>query len=200
MESKDFLSAICCFKCLDVDKTQEKELLISNARRRSYSSQLESPRNDERNLWSTPHDSSHIVADDDRELYSLILKRNETDKDSEEWQKLNYDIHTLRQTRRELRNRWKRILEELGFQNEADTLLCVSKSSTMHTQNLPRSQEMLQKLARETNIFLNGRQVPERYLYVLDRLISLDAAEDFFAKARRRYSRNIEYHSMGEVD
>ncbi|EPY79375.1 hypothetical protein CB1_000931012 [Camelus ferus] len=31
-----------------------------------------------------------------------------------EWQKLNYDIYTLRQIRREVRNRWKRILEDLA--------------------------------------------------------------------------------------
>ena len=32
----------------------------------------------------------------------------------QEWQRLNYDIYTLRQIRREVRNRWRRILEDLG--------------------------------------------------------------------------------------
>lgn len=32
----------------------------------------------------------------------------------QEWQKLNYDIYTLRQTRKEVRSRWKHILEDLG--------------------------------------------------------------------------------------
>ncbi|XP_078260601.1 melanoregulin-like [Rhinoraja longicauda] len=153
---------------------------------------LESPRDFERNLWSSPCDSSHTQADDDRELLNLLYKREEADRGSEEWQKLNYDIHTLRQTRRQLENRWKRILEELGFQNEASTLLAVTKSSIIHSQNLNPAQEMLQRLTKETSIFLNECQVPERYLFVLDRLLVLDAAEDFLWKASQRYPRNDE--------
>ncbi|XP_051876986.1 melanoregulin-like isoform X2 [Pristis pectinata] len=153
---------------------------------------LESPRDFERNLWSSPCDSSHTQADDDRELLDLLYKREEADKGSEEWQKLNYDIHTLRQTRKQQENRWKRILEELGFQNEADTLLAVTKSSIIHSQNLYPAQEMLQRLTKETSIFLIECQVPERYLFVLDRLVALDAAEDFLQKASQRYPRSNE--------
>lgn len=32
----------------------------------------------------------------------------------QEWEKLNYDIYTLRYTRREVRSRWKKILLQLG--------------------------------------------------------------------------------------
>lgn len=40
-------------------------------------------RDDEKNLWSMPHDVSHTEADDDRTLYNLIVIRNQQAKDSE---------------------------------------------------------------------------------------------------------------------
>ncbi|TEA38930.1 hypothetical protein DBR06_SOUSAS1710001, partial [Sousa chinensis] len=40
-------------------------------------------RDDEKNLWSVPHDVSHTEADDDRILYNLIVVRNQQAKDSE---------------------------------------------------------------------------------------------------------------------
>lgn len=40
-------------------------------------------RDDEKNLWSMPHDASHTEADDDRILYNLIVIRNQQAKDSE---------------------------------------------------------------------------------------------------------------------
>lgn len=40
-------------------------------------------RDDEKNLWSMPHDVSHTEADDDRILYNLIVVRNQQAKDSE---------------------------------------------------------------------------------------------------------------------
>uniref|UniRef100_A0A9L0IN17 Melanoregulin n=1 Tax=Equus asinus TaxID=9793 RepID=A0A9L0IN17_EQUAS len=145
-------------------------------------------RDDEQNLWSTPRDVSHTEADDDRVLYNLIVVRNQQAKDSEEWQKLNYDIYTLRQIRREVRNRWKRILEDLGFQKEADSLLSVTKLSTISdSKNTGKAREILLKLAEETNIFPTGWELSERYLFVVDRLIALDAAEEFFKIASRTY-------------
>uniref|UniRef100_A0A8C0LTW4 Melanoregulin n=1 Tax=Canis lupus dingo TaxID=286419 RepID=A0A8C0LTW4_CANLU len=145
-------------------------------------------RDDEKNLWSMPHDASHTEADDDRILYNLIVVRNQQAKDSEEWQKLNYDIYTLRQIRREVRNRWKRILEDLGFQKEADSLLSVTKLSTISdSKNTRKAREILLKLAEETNIFPTSWELSERYLFVVDRLIALDAAEEFFKIASRTY-------------
>lgn len=147
-------------------------------------------RDDEKNLWSLPHDVSHTEADDDRVLYNLIVVRNQQAKDSEEWQKLNYDIYTLRQIRREVRNRWKRILEDLGFQKEVDSLLSVTKLSTMSdSKNTRKAREMLLKLAEETSIFPANWELSERYLFVVDRLIALDAAEEFFKIASRTYPR-----------
>ncbi|XP_053453363.1 melanoregulin isoform X2 [Nycticebus coucang] len=145
-------------------------------------------RDDEKNLWSMPHDVSHTEADDDRILYNLIVVRNQQAKDSEEWQKLNYDIYALRQIRREVRSRWKRILEDLGFQKEADSLLAVTKLSTISdSKNTRKAREMLLKLAEETNIFPTNWELSERYLFVVDRLIALDAAEEFFKIASRTY-------------
>ncbi|KAB1278499.1 Melanoregulin [Camelus dromedarius] len=107
---------------------------------------------------------------------------------SKEWQKLNYDIYTLRQIRREVRNRWKRILEDLGFQREADSLLSVTKLSTISdSKNTRKAREMLLRLAEETNIFPTSWELSERYLFVVDRLIALDAAEEFFKIASRTY-------------
>lgn len=118
----------------------------------------------------------------------MIVVRNQQPKDSEEWQKLNYDIYTLRRTRREVRNRWKRILEDLGFQKEADSLLSVTKLSTISdSQNTRKAREILLKLAEETNIFPTNWELSERYLFVVDRLIILDAAEEFFKMASLIY-------------
>lgn len=165
----------------------EKEPLVSeNTLYSSFGATL--VRDDEKNLWSLPHDVSHTEADDDRILYNLIVIRNQQAKDSEEWQKLNYDIYTLRQVRREVRNRWKRILEDLGFQKEADSLLSVTKLSTISdSKNTRKAREMLLKLAEETNIFPTSWELSERYLFVVDRLITLDAAEEFFKIASQTY-------------
>ncbi|EGV95622.1 Melanoregulin [Cricetulus griseus] len=115
-----------------------------------------------------PHDVSHTEADDDRILYNLIVIRNQQTKDSEEWQRLNYDIYSLRQIRREVRNRWRRILEDLGFQREADSLLSVTKLSTMSdSKNTRKAREMLLKLAEETTIFPASWELSERYLLVV---------------------------------
>lgn len=158
----------------------EKEPLVSDSNPySSFGATL--ARDDEKNLWSMPHDVSHTEADDDRILYNLIVIRNQQAKDSEEWQKLNYDIYSLRQIRREVRNRWKGILEDLGFQKEADSLLSVTKLSTISdTKNTRKAREMLLRLAEETSIFPTGWELSERYLFVVDRLIALDAAEEFF--------------------
>ncbi|XP_078407473.1 melanoregulin-like [Cetorhinus maximus] len=190
MGLKEFLCSVCCCQCTGAVKTRAKQPLARYDRKKIVYSTLTSTSDHERNLWSSPRDSSHTKADDDWELFNLLTKRKLADKDSEEWQKLNYDIHTSRQARRQLRNRWKQILEDLGFQNEVDILLSVTESSTIHTQNLYTAQGMLQRLTEETSIFPNEGQVPERYLFVLDRLLALDAAEDFFRKARQRYPKN----------
>ncbi|XP_051839554.1 melanoregulin isoform X2 [Antechinus flavipes] len=170
MGLRAWLRTLCCCcrcKCLEDPDLPEKEPLLSdNNPYSSFGTTL--VRDDEKNLWSIPHDVSHTEADDDRILYNLIVIRNQQPKDSEEWQKLNYDIYTLRRTRREVRNRWKRILEDLGFQKEADSLLSVTKLSTISdSQNTRKAREILLKLAEETNIFPTNWELSERYLFVV---------------------------------
>uniref|UniRef100_A0A8B9GDF6 Melanoregulin n=1 Tax=Amazona collaria TaxID=241587 RepID=A0A8B9GDF6_9PSIT len=106
----------------------------------------------------------------------------------QEWQKLNYDIYTLRQARKEVRSRWKHVLEDLGFQKEADSLLSVTKLSIISdSQNMGKARDILLKLSEETNIFPTSWELSERYLFVVDRLIALDAADEFFKMASMVY-------------
>uniref|UniRef100_A0A674HAV5 Melanoregulin n=1 Tax=Taeniopygia guttata TaxID=59729 RepID=A0A674HAV5_TAEGU len=157
----------CCGCCGGEAAAPEKEPLLSNNNPyTSFGATL--ARDEEQNLWSTPHDVTHTEADDDRVLYNMIVVRNQLDKDSEEWQKLNYDIYTLRQTRKEVRSRWKHILEDLGFQKEADSLLSVTKLSIISdSQNMSKARDILLKLSEETNIFPTSWELSERYLFVM---------------------------------
>ncbi|XP_066494209.1 melanoregulin [Tiliqua scincoides] len=195
MGLNEWLDAWCCCccrgRCLGDAALPEKEPLVSN--NSPYTSfGATQAWDEEKNLWSAPHDISHTEADDDRILYNLIVVRERLDKDSEEWQRLNYDIYSLRQMRREVRNRWKGILEDLGFQKEADTLLSVTKRSIVSdSQNMSKACEILLKLSEETTIFPINWELSERYLFVVDRLIALDAAEEFFRIASITYPKRI---------
>ncbi|KAM3916533.1 melanoregulin isoform 1-T1 [Leptodactylus fuscus] len=191
MGMKDWLCAFCCLRlgCIDYPKHEKQPLVNNNNHIQNYSVSHD----DERNLWSSPHDLSHTEAVDDRMLHSWIQTRRQLEKDSEEWQKLNYEIYTLRQARREVRTRWRRILEDLGFQKEAESLLSVTKQSTISCpKNMKKAMELLLRLADDTTIFPAGWDLPERYLYIMDRLICLDAVEDFFNIAHERYPKTHE--------
>ncbi|XP_063789236.1 melanoregulin isoform X1 [Pseudophryne corroboree] len=186
MGLKDWLCAFCCVKvgCLDYPKNEKQPLVNNNNHIQNYSV----IHDDERNLWSSPHDLSHTEAVDDRLLHTWIQTRRQLEKDSEEWQKLNYEIYTLRQARREVRARWRRILEDLGFQKEAESLLSVSKQSTIsNPKNMKKAMDLLLRLTDDTTIFPAGWDLPERYLYIMDRLICLDAVDDFFNIAHKKY-------------
>lgn len=213
MGLKELFCAFGCWKggcCCFTDTVHEKAPLVSNNNPYpSYTVGGDLRIDDDKNLWSSPGDLSHMEADDDRVLQSFLETRKQLDKDSEDWQKLNYDIYALRQARREVRNRWKRILEDLGFQKEAEALLSVTKLSTISdSQNMKKAREMLQRVTSETDIFPAVWGLPNRYLFVMDRLITLDAVEDFFQLALRKYPKNKcesheeipedppEYHSL----
>ncbi|MED6274848.1 hypothetical protein CHARACLAT_020541, partial [Characodon lateralis] len=79
------------------------------------------PRNNHQNqkltvdqwLDSNRPQRSLIRCGSDRELQAFINMRDKADKATEEWEKLNYDIHTLHYARREVRSRWKKILLQL---------------------------------------------------------------------------------------
>ncbi|KAM4698799.1 melanoregulin isoform 2-T2 [Rhinophrynus dorsalis] len=187
MGLKNWLCAVCCMRlgCLEYPKNEKQPLVNTNNNQyQTYSVSND----DERNLWSSPHDMSHTEAVDDRMLHTWIQTRNLLEEDSEEWQKLNYEIYTLRQARREVRARWRRILEDLGFQKEVESLLSVTKQSTIsNPKNMKRAMELLLQLADDTNLFPTGWDLPERYLYILDRLICLDAVDDFLNIAHKKY-------------
>ncbi|XP_075036442.1 melanoregulin isoform X2 [Mixophyes fleayi] len=185
MGLKDWLCAFCCVRLGCIDNPKEKQPLVNNNNHIQTYSLIH---DDERNLWSSPHDLSHTEAVDDRMLHTWIQTRRQLEKDSEEWQKLNYEIYTLRQARREVKTRWRRILEDLGFQKEAESLLSVSKQSTIsNPKNMKKAMDLLLRLTDDTNIFPAGWDLPERYLYIMDRLICLDAVDDFFNIAHKKY-------------
>ncbi|RXN05221.1 stAR-related lipid transfer 3 [Labeo rohita] len=145
-------------------------------------------RDQETNLWSEPGDPSHSERDDDRTLYNLLQTRAKTQRGSHGYRRLSIDIEAMRDMRREVRDKWKMILENLGFMAEAESLLTVSASASYdRMRNAAVARSLLQTLHTETSIFNSKEPPPERYLFILDRLIYLDAAEDFVAKARRFY-------------
>ncbi|XP_056146041.1 melanoregulin-like [Lampris incognitus] len=141
--------------------------------------------------WPIPDSpqSPTIRRESDKELQALINMRNQTDKDTEEWEKLNYDIHSLRCVRREVGARWRKILLQLGYQCEVENLLCVNRQSRLsrESEDFGRARELLQYLLDHTALFPPGPGPKNRYLYVMDRLISLDSAEDFVRLAQQKY-------------
>nr|XP_023691895.1 melanoregulin-like [Paramormyrops kingsleyae] len=76
---------------------------------------------------------------------------------------------------------------------EAESLLTVSASASYdRMRNAPVARALLQTLHSETSIFDSKEPPPERYMFILDRLIYLDAAEEFVEKARRFYPKREE--------
>nr|XP_046217179.1 melanoregulin-like [Oncorhynchus gorbuscha] len=140
--------------------------------------------------WSSPR-TSVGDAESDGELQAFITMRNEADTYTEEWEKLNYDIHSLRYTKREISSRWKKILTQLGYQREVDSLLTVNRQLLQTTlsgsDNLNRARQLLQTTLDHSSLFPRGVASTDRYLFVMDRLVSLDSAEDFIRLAKEKY-------------
>uniref|UniRef100_A0A672MA45 Melanoregulin-like n=1 Tax=Sinocyclocheilus grahami TaxID=75366 RepID=A0A672MA45_SINGR len=126
--------------------------------------------------------------EDDEEEEKRPLLRPVMSSVPQGYRRLSIDIEAMRDMRREVRDKWKMILENLGFMAEAESLLTVSTSaSNDRMRNAAVARNLLQTLHTETSLFNSREPPPERYLFILDRLIYLDAAEDFVAKARRFY-------------
>ncbi|KAM6946058.1 melanoregulin [Aplochiton taeniatus] len=141
----------------------------------------------ERNPWMSPRTSGGDV-ESDGELQAFISMRNQADQDTEVWEKLNYDIHTLRCARREISTRWKKILLQLGYQCEVDSLLCVTRQSQLESrEEQGRAKVLLQTLLDHTSLLPPGVGLQERYLHVMDRLVALDSADDFIRLAKEKY-------------
>ncbi|XP_036408777.1 melanoregulin [Megalops cyprinoides] len=188
-----FCAQFCCCCCCDDDEPEEKRPLLSSETLQYFASEAKKRRDQETNLWSEPGDPSHSERDDDRALYNLLQTRAKTRRGSQGYRRLSVDIHAMREVRRGVRERWKMILENLGFTAEAESLLTVSASASYdRMRNAPTARRLLHTLHSETSIFNSREPPPERYLFILDRLLYLDVAEDFVAKARRLYPKGDE--------
>ncbi|XP_019405846.1 PREDICTED: melanoregulin-like [Crocodylus porosus] len=176
------------FCCCCRQEEPEKNPLIRSETLQYFNQLVKRKRAEATNLWNEPVDSTHMERDDDRELYNLLQKRAKLRRGSEGYRRLSFDISAHRQIRREVKDRWKHILEALGFSAEADGLLTVT--STMSYSSLRHPQQaraLLTSLATETSLFDRHCSPPERYLFVLDRLVVLDVGDDFLSAARRYY-------------
>ncbi|XP_054463447.1 melanoregulin [Anoplopoma fimbria] len=180
---------LCCCCCpADNDDDDEKQPLVPQDPLEYFNREVQKRRDEETNLWSEPGDPSHSERDDDRVLYGLLQARTKTRMGSTGYRRLSVDIEAMRDTRREVREKWKQILENLGFMAEADSLLTVSAGASHdRMRNAPAARDLLHTLHTETSLFSNKEPPPERYLLILDRLVYLDIAEDFLAKAKRFY-------------
>ncbi|XP_019752667.1 melanoregulin-like [Hippocampus comes] len=178
---------LCCCCCCAAEDDDEKQPLVETPDPLEYfNREVQKRRDEEANLWSEPGDPSHSERDDDRALYSLLQARNKTRMGSTGYRRLSVDIEAMRDTRREVRDKWRTILENLGFMAEADSLLTVSAGASLdRMRNAAAARSLLQTLHTETSLFSSRELPPERYLFILDRLLYLDIAEDFVAKARR---------------
>ncbi|XP_037545191.1 melanoregulin [Nematolebias whitei] len=185
---KRFCTQLCCCCCCADDDDDQKQPLVTPDPLDYFTREVQKRRDEETNLWSEPGDPSHTERDDDRTLYGLLQARNMTRVGSTGYRRLSVDIEAMRDTRREVRDKWRTILENLGFMAEADSLLTVSAGAShdrMHDASAARA--LLHTLHTETSIFNGNEPPPERYLFILDRLLYLDIAEDFLAKAKRFY-------------
>ncbi|XP_064177958.1 melanoregulin [Anguilla rostrata] len=187
-----FCASFCCCCCCEEEEPEEKAPLL-NETLLYFDREAKKRRDQETNLWSEPGDPSHSERDDDRELYNLLQKRAKTRRGSQGYRRLSVDIYAVRQVRHGVKEKWKMILENLGFMEEAESLLTVSSTDSYdRMRNAPAARSLLQTLYSETSIFRSKEPPPERYMFILDRLIYLDAADDFVAKARRFYPKGEE--------
>ncbi|KAJ3601176.1 hypothetical protein NHX12_032149 [Muraenolepis orangiensis] len=153
-----------------------------------FDREVQKRRDQETNLWSEPGDPSHSERPDDRALHGLLQARGKTRMGSSGYRRLSVGIEAMRDTRREVRDKWKTILENLGFMAEADALLTVSASaSSDRMRDASAARSLLLTLSSQTSLFESRETPPERYLFILDRLIYLDVADDFLARARSFY-------------
>ncbi|KAK2839563.1 hypothetical protein Q5P01_013303 [Channa striata] len=150
--------------------TDEESLFSPQTSRRDpwKSQQSQTPTVDPRVTTNRPCDLP-VRRGSDRQLQAFISMRDQADEATEEWEKLNYDIHTLRHTRREVRSRWRKVLLQLGYQCEVDALLCVNRQSRYDPdqEHLDRATELLKQLLDHTSLFPPGAGHQSRYIYVM---------------------------------
>ncbi|XP_068119689.1 melanoregulin-like [Hyperolius riggenbachi] len=185
-ERRSIYRLLCCCCCCP-EEVPEKSPLISETLL-YFDREVKRKRAEEANLWNEPQDVSHTERDDDRELYNLLQKRAKTRRGSEGYRRLSFDINAHRHVRKEVKDRWKILLENLGFRTEADSLLAVTSNTSYNSlRNPTEARRLLNLLSEETSMFEQHTMPPERYLFVLDRLILLDMGTEFVSIARRFY-------------
>ncbi|XP_078497575.1 melanoregulin-like [Lissotriton helveticus] len=188
----------CC--CCRHEEEPEKSPLISETLL-YFDREMKRKRAEEANLWNEPHDPSHTERDDDRELYNLLHRRAKTRRGSEGYRRLSFDIGALRQVRKDMKDRWRIILDNLGFSNEADALLTVTSNTPYKSlKNPSEALRLLTALSHESRIFEQHTSPPERYIFVLDRLILLDVGEQFVSMAKQYYPLSSEEPNERELD
>ncbi|XP_072046566.1 melanoregulin-like [Amphiura filiformis] len=148
---------------------------------------------DDLNIWSNPHDMTHTEAEDDAQLVTLLEQRDNATT-ATGYQMASDHVERIRTNRRKIRDRWKSVLRELGFENEDELTKLVTVTPLSHeadgTSHFSMQADSLHSaLARDTMIFGNGPTQRNRYATVLSRLIDLDTADDFVGKARELYPR-----------
>lgn len=187
------LYTLCCCKQYFYHKDEKNAILRnmghSESRENEADEVCHSGAEQDWNPWTSPQVSSG-EAEPDRELQVFLTRRNQVDKDTEEWEKLNYDIHTLRYAKREVSARWRKILLQLGYQREVESLLCVNRQSTLSWDRQVQARELLRTLIEDTSLFPRGVFPQDRYVFVMDRLVSLDSAEDFITLAKQKYPKS----------
>ncbi|TRY96306.1 hypothetical protein DNTS_024024, partial [Danionella cerebrum] len=146
---KKFCVRFCCCCCCEDDDEEEKTPLITHDTLEYFDREAKKRRDQETNLWSEPGDSSHTERDDDRALHNLLQSRAKTQRGSQGYRRLSIDIEAMRDMRREVRDKWKMILENLGFMAEADSLLTVSASASYdRMRNASSAQDFVAKARR----------------------------------------------------
>ncbi|KAF5889265.1 melanoregulin-like, partial [Clarias magur] len=165
---KRFCAQVCCCCCVSDENEDEKRPIFSNETLAYFDREAKKRRDQETNLWSEPGDPSHSERDDDRALYNLLQNRAKTRRGSQGYRRLSVDIEAMREVRREVRDKWKMILENLGFMDEAESLLTVNASASFdRMRNAAAARSLLQTLHSETSIFNSKEAPPERYLFIL---------------------------------
>lgn len=143
---------------------------------------------DDINLWSDPYDVTHTRISQDRELDGLIRDWRKATTNMEK--KATYEkVQAIRIQRKRVQDRWRKGLEKLGFDAQAEQLVRVSSASGM-TQPEPPSEQALnlhQVIVYQTDLFSDAEVQDRRYGIILDRLISLDIADDFVSIAKQMY-------------
>ncbi|XP_032872478.1 melanoregulin-like, partial [Amblyraja radiata] len=156
---------VCC-SCCDGEETEEKIPIISNETLMYFANEAQRRSSELPNMWSEIRAVS-LQERDDEEVRNLLHRRAKTRRGSQGYRRLSLDIQSALQEREDVLDKWKFILESLGFGAEAVAMLTVTTSSSYSSlRNTLEAERLLDILAQESNIF-DKRMPAERYIYVL---------------------------------